>query len=79
MNHNDAFSAMRLDIYKNFLRIHIKDNEAIIYAVGVDAVPKRNSWRANEAAAPGKSDEPVYLPPGPIAAHLIEKPIVVRV
>ena len=38
MNDNDAFSALRLDTYRNFLRIRIKGNEVAIYAIGLAAI-----------------------------------------
>jgi hypothetical protein len=36
MNYNDAFSAMRLDSYRNFSRIRIKGDEVTIYPVWLD-------------------------------------------
>jgi len=47
MNHNDAFSAMRLDSYRNFLRIQIKGDQATIYPVGLTRIPKRHEWKIN--------------------------------
>lgn len=78
MNDNDAFSALRLDTYRNFLRIRIKDNEVTIYPIGLDKIPARTEWRPNPKAAPGNSNEPVFLPTVELAPHLIERPIVVH-
>lgn len=47
LNHNDAFSAMRLDSHRNFLRLRIKDDAVMIYPIGLDCVPWRNAWRRN--------------------------------
>jgi hypothetical protein len=73
MNTNDAFSALRLDTYKNFLRIKIKDNEVTIYPLGLDAVPRRDDWVENR-----DGNGPIFVPPTPLAYHLIEPAIVVR-
>src|ERR1700674_233810 len=78
MNHNDAFSAMRLDSYKNFLRFHIKGDEVTIYPIGLDRVPRRRDWEKNTSAAPGNQDQPLYVPKMPLQPHLIEDPVVVR-
>jgi hypothetical protein len=75
INTNDAFSALRLNTYKNFLRICIKDNQMTIYPIGLDAVPARDGWDANNNPAPGV---PVFMPRTPLAPHLIEKPIVIK-
>lgn len=75
INTNDAFSALRLNTYKNFLRICIKGNEMTIYPIGLDAVPSRAGWEANSDSGPGV---PVFKPRTPLAPHLIEKPIVIK-
>jgi hypothetical protein len=80
MNTNDAFSALRLNTYRHFLRICIKsDNEVLIYPIGLDKIPSRGDWRPNPNAAPNKQDQPVFLPREPLDPHLIEKPIRVVV
>lgn len=73
MNYNDAFSAFRLGRYNNFLRLRIKDDSIEIFAIGLDKVPRRHQWRANEKASPGNPDEPVFVPDPPLTPHLIEK------
>jgi hypothetical protein len=75
-NHNDAYSAMRLDGYRNFLRMRIRNDEVVVYPIGLDRVPKRHEWRMNTAHA--GSPAPVYVPISPLAPHLIESPIKVR-
>jgi hypothetical protein len=83
LNHNDAFSAMRLDSHRHFLRMRIKDDEVTLYPIGLDRVPTRAEWRFNEEKA--GSPAPVYVPdrgpdPDPdLDPHLIEGPIVVHV
>lgn len=75
MNHNDAFSSMRLDSHRNFLRMRIKGDEIKIYPIGLDNIPKRGEWRLNEKKV--GSPPPEYVPVNPLAPHLIEGPIVV--
>ncbi len=74
-NHNDAFSAMRLDSHRNFLRMRIRNDEVTIYPIGLDRVPKRHEWRMNTTRA--GSPPPVYVPVSPLSPRLIESPIVV--
>ena len=70
---NEAFSALRIQDYKNFLRLHIADGALTIYPVGLRRVPRR--WRRSEGARPG---EPLLVPAdGELAPHLIEPPIVI--
>jgi hypothetical protein len=76
LNHNDAFSAMRLDSHRNFLRLRIKDDAVTIYPIGLDRVPPRNEWRRN--AERRGSPPPAYIPVSPLAPRLIEGPITVR-
>jgi Calcineurin-like phosphoesterase len=76
MNTNDAFSALRLNTYRHFLRICIKsENEVIIYPIRLDKIPSRDDWQKNPQAQPDKQDQPVFLPREPLDPHLIEKPI----
>ncbi len=35
MNHNDAFGALRLDLYRHFLRLKIIGNQITVYPVGL--------------------------------------------
>jgi len=75
-NHNDAYSAMRLDGYRNFLRMRIKNDEVVVYPIGVDRVPKRREWRMNTTGI--GSPPPVYVPISPLVPRPIESPIKVR-
>jgi hypothetical protein len=75
-NHNDAYSAMRLDSHRNFLRMRINKDEVTVYPVGLDKVPKRREWRMNTMRT--GSPPPVYVPISPLVPRLIEGPVVVR-
>lgn len=78
MNHNDAFSAMRLDSFRHFLRIRIKGDEVKIFPIGIDDVPRRQDWRVNEKWKEGDPSHPAYVPARPLAPKLIEDPLVIE-
>jgi len=71
LNHNDAFSAIRLYDYRHFLRIKILGDEITVYAIGLRRVPRRGEWRKTEGGVPRLSPE------RPLAPELIERPIVI--
>ncbi|MCY1062052.1 hypothetical protein [Nannocystis sp. SCPEA4] len=73
---NEAFSSLRIQDFKHFLRLHIRrDGALVIYAIGLPRVPRR--WRTMIGADPG---EPKVVPDDPhpdTLPRLIEPPIVV--
>jgi hypothetical protein len=73
MNYNDAFSALRLNRFDNFLRMRIKDDNIEIFAIGLNDVPKRSQWVANPAAQRGNPEQPVFIATPDLQPHLIEK------
>jgi hypothetical protein len=77
LNANDAFSAMRLDSYRHFLRIRILGDTLHVYPIALDRVPKRDEWKEN----PLRASDPtvsVFVLPESIVPHLIEGPIVIH-
>lgn len=72
---NEAFSSLRIEDYKQFLRLHIRrDGALVIYPIGLPRVPRR--WRKIRGAGPG---EPKFIPDDPhpdTRPRLIEPPIV---
>ena len=66
---NEAFSALKIQDYKNFLRMHIdKEGALTIYPVKIEKVPR--DW---------KDEGEYFTPSGGIVPELIEdSPIVVR-
>jgi hypothetical protein len=76
LNHNDAFSSMRRDSHRHFIRIRIKDDEVTLYPVGLDKVPERGQWQLN-ASNVGKP-APKFVSTNPLRPHFIEPPIKVR-
>ena len=72
---NEAFSSLRIEDYKNFLRLHIaKDGSLTIFPIGIERVPRR--WRATEASAFDAQLEPDD--PSARQPQLIEPPLVTR-
>lgn len=69
---NDAFSALRLTDYKNFLRMKIEGEVLTIYPIGLKRTPTRFEWRR-------ESDRPDsrYVPRIALAPELIDGPIVI--
>ena len=73
---NEAFSSLRIEDYKNFLRLHIaKDGTLTIFPVGIERVPRK--WRPTGAVSPF---DPQLEPDdaSATAPHLIEPPVVVQ-
>lgn len=70
----EAFSGLRVEDYKHFLRLHIDASGALtIWPIKIERVPRR--WRRR-----GPSDASLshYVPDDPLISELIEPPIVVR-
>ncbi|WP_437986115.1 metallophosphoesterase [Sorangium sp. So ce117] len=70
---NEAFSALRIQDYKNFLRIHVHRDGLTLYPVGLRKVPR--AWKVADDRKPG---EPRFVPArGALAPELIEEPITI--
>lgn len=67
---DEAFSALRLPDYKNFLRMKIERDRLTIYPIGLTRVPTRLEWRFGE-------DNGRIEPMRPLSPHLIDSPIVI--
>jgi hypothetical protein len=76
MNHNDAFSALRLNSHRHFLRLRIKGDEVSVYPISLDRIPCRSQWKKNtdDNIANGQS---LFVPTGDFKPHLIEGPIII--
>ena len=71
---NEAFSALKIQDYKNFLRMHIdKEGTLTIYPVKIEKASRR--WRKREA---GEEDNSFIVPRGGTKPELIEEPIVLK-
>jgi calcineurin-like phosphoesterase family protein len=69
---NDAFSAIGIDAYKNFLRLHIAaDGTLTVYPIGLRSIPKH--WAVNPDT---HESAPFLVPQGAtLQPELIEPPI----
>jgi hypothetical protein len=69
----EAFSALRIEDYKNFLRMHISaDGTLTIYPIKIKEVPRK--WRKRKAEEADKTSSRV-VPVGGSGPELIEDPI----
>jgi hypothetical protein len=78
MHAADAFAALRIKNYKNFLRMKFEPGRLTIYPIGIDKVPGPDDW----LNAPRDRDNPLPQNPKliagkPIDIRLIEAPIVI--
>ena len=76
--HMDAFSALGLADYKNFLRMRFEEDKATIYAIGLDQVPGRKGWRRPRKGEVLPDNKPQILPKRPLRPHVIEKFVIAR-
>ncbi len=76
LNHNDAFSSMRLDSHRHFLRIRITDDDLTVFPIALDCVPRRNQWRNNLERR--GSPAPAFVPESALSPKLVEPPIVIK-
>jgi hypothetical protein len=79
MHAEDAFAALRIANYKNFLRLKLEPDKLTIYPLGIDRVPGPDDW----LNAPRRGDgmlpnNPKLIPAKAIGVRLIEDPIVIR-
>lgn len=78
LNQDDAFSAMRLDGRRHFIRMRIVKDSITVYPVKIDEIAHRDRWKMNTQW--GSITNPsVFLPDPPLEPSLIEEPIVIRV
>jgi hypothetical protein len=72
MNSNDAFSALRLGAYNNFVRMKITEDNVEFFVVGLEQPPRRDDWETNPKHGAHTPDQPRFLPKEPLKPHLIE-------
>ena len=79
MHAEDAFAALRIQNYKNFLRLKLERDKLTIYPLGIDRVPRPDDWvnvpRGPNGAMPNNAK---LIPVKPINVRLIEDPIVIQ-
>jgi hypothetical protein len=77
LSHNDAFSSMQLDSHRRFLRIRLKGDQATVFAVKLDRVPRRSGWKENPDRRT-RSGASVFVPEPPLQPRFVEQPVVVH-
>jgi hypothetical protein len=70
--HPDAFSALGIKNYKNFLRMKFEPHKLTIYPIALDRIPGRYKWKENKEAGS------LIKPKRPPKPRLIEKPIEIE-
>jgi hypothetical protein len=74
--HQDAFSALGVKGYKNFLRMKFEPDKLTIYPIALDKVPGRMGWRESEEGKAGTGS--LIEPKRPMRPRLIETPIEIK-
>jgi hypothetical protein len=77
MHAEDAFAALRIKDYKNFLRFKFEPNQVTIYPLGLDKIPRSNHWMAPPRGKAPPPHNPQLVPTVRIDLQLIEDPIVI--
>lgn len=75
MHANDAFSAMRLDSYRHFLRLKIDGDKLTVYPIGIDQSPKRSDWKFDEERNEDDQNAPIIIPMRSLGQKFIEGPV----
>lgn len=75
---DDAFSALRIKGYKQFLRLRVEPDKLTIYPIGLKRVPMRFEWRARTPEERAKGVRAAFVARRGLKPHLIEGPIVIR-
>jgi hypothetical protein len=78
MHSEQAFAALRIKNYKNFLRLKFEPDKLTIYPLGIDKVPGPDRWlNAPRGKANPMAHNPRLIAARPIDVRLIENPIVI--
>jgi hypothetical protein len=78
MHSEEAFAALRMKNYKNFLRMKFEKDKLTIYPLGIDKIPASDHWmNAPRGKANPLPHNPKLIALRPIDVRLIETPIVI--
>ncbi|MCB1546666.1 MAG: metallophosphoesterase [Hyphomicrobiaceae bacterium] len=79
MHAEQAFAALRIKDYKNFLRLRFDEKSLTVYPIGIERVPREEDLEiAPQEGASSYPSNPRLVPAKPIEVHLIEPPIVIK-
>jgi Calcineurin-like phosphoesterase len=79
--HPDAFSALAIKDYKNFLRMKFEKDKLTIYPIALDRVPgpkEWRPWRRKDYKDPKLRHRPLLVPKSEMQPRLIEGPIEIK-
>ena len=79
--HQDAFSALAIRDYKNFLRMKFEENRLTIYPIALDRIPGPREWHTWDPDNPKDAkleNKPLLVPNKEMRPRLIEDPIVIE-
>jgi hypothetical protein len=79
--HPDAFSALAIKDYKNFLRMKFEKDKLTIFPVALDRVPgprEWRPWRRKDYGDPKLRHRPLLIPKSDLKTRLIEGPIEIK-
>jgi hypothetical protein len=77
MHTEDAFAALRIQDYRNFLRMKFEPDKVTIYPIGLDRTPRHDFWMTPPKDKPPPRHNPQLVATRPIPIKLIEEPIVI--
>lgn len=77
MHAEDAFAALRIQDYRNFLRMKFEPHQVTIYPLGLDKCPRAHHWMAPPKDRPAAPNNPQLVATRRIDVKLIEDPIVI--
>lgn len=75
---SEAFSALRIADYKNFIRMRIEPDRLTLYPVGLTHIPSRSGWRRRTERERRQGVRAAFVPRTPLEPKLIEEPVVIR-
>jgi hypothetical protein len=79
MHADEAFAALRIKNYRNFLRLKFEPTRLTIYPLGVDRVPGPDDWlNAPRSGNNPHPNNPKLIAARPIDVRLIETPVVIE-
>lgn len=73
IHETEAFSSLRIQDYKSFIRLHLTKDQLTLYPVKVERVARKWNYQANVT-----NGEPWFEPLERLHAELIEPPIVIK-
>lgn len=77
MHTEDAFAALRIQDYRNFLRMKFEPDKVTIYPIALDRTPRRDFWMAPPRDRPPPPHNPQLVATRALDIKLIEEPIVI--